>query len=45
LKAAASAQEKVAAQDNTQTPNQRSNAKHKEPRLKVATFTKAKVAT
>jgi hypothetical protein len=43
--ATASTQEKVATPKSLQNPNQKNNPKHKEPRLKVATFTSTKVAT
>jgi hypothetical protein len=36
---------KVATRKKIQTPNRKSNPKHKKPSLKVATFTKPKVAT
>jgi hypothetical protein len=39
------AQEKVATRNRVQALNQKSNPKHKKPQLKVATFTKPKVAT
>ncbi len=39
------AKAKVATRKKIQTPNQKSNPKRKEPSLKVATFTGAKVAT